>query len=203
MAFLLSCKEKKTMIPSDETPDWYLINSNIETPGTDCKMPPKIPQLDMSENVLNTTKPLGAQNVISTQKTLLQNGFKSGIEQQMIRRSLRRSSTRHSYRQIKNYDMMGSMSRNLSINYSEDLHMRQALLIQLNKSLFQLQTPKMELSDHEPYCYADEGEPETCQNLDTISIPEMDFHPDIITNLDFQFNKLAAICRPDLMSELE
>ncbi|XP_053338504.1 cadherin-like protein 26 [Clarias gariepinus] len=106
MAFLLSCKEKKTMIPSDETPDWYLINSNIETPGTDCKMPPKIPQLDMSENVLNTTKPLGAQNVISTQESLLQNGFESGIEQQMIRRSLRRSSTRHSYRQIKNYDMM-------------------------------------------------------------------------------------------------
>lgn len=54
-----------------------------------------------------------------------------------------------------------------------------------------------------PHCYADEGELEIDQNLDTISIPEIQFHPDILTNLDFQFNKLAAVCRPDLMSQFE
>ncbi|XP_027014954.2 cadherin-like protein 26 [Tachysurus fulvidraco] len=38
MALLLSCKPQKAMIPSNDAPGWYLINSNIETPGTDCKV---------------------------------------------------------------------------------------------------------------------------------------------------------------------
>ncbi|KAI5612091.1 cadherin-like protein 26 isoform X1 [Silurus asotus] len=107
MALLISCKQKKIMIPTDDVPGWCLISSNIETPGTDCKILP------------------------------------------------------------------------------------------------QLQSPQGELGDYEPHCYADEGEPETGQNLDTISIPELEFHPEIFTNLDFQFNKLAAVCKPDLMSRIE
>ncbi|KAF4077894.1 hypothetical protein AMELA_G00193250 [Ameiurus melas] len=202
MAFLISCKEKKAMIP--DAPDWYLINSNIEIPGTDCKIPVKITQMDMSNETVKVSSPLGALNGISTQDPLLHNGFRhsfaSSAEQQMIRRSFRRSSTRRSYRQGKNYDMMGSMSRNYSTYYSDDLHLRQALLIQLEKRLHQFQTPQEELGDYEPHFYADEGEPEMGVSLDTISIAELDFHPDILTNLDFQFNKLAAVCRPDLMS---
>ncbi|KAB5546045.1 hypothetical protein PHYPO_G00067580 [Pangasianodon hypophthalmus] len=204
MTLLLSCKQQKTMIPTDDVPDWYLINSNIETPGTDCKMPAKTAQMDMSEDIVKTSNSVGPQNGISTQMSVLQNGFRqsfgSSTEQQMIRRSLRRSLTRRSYRQINNYDMMDSMSKNYSTYNSDDFHMRQALLIQLNQRLLQLQTPQEELGDYEPHCYADEGEPETGQKLDTISIPEIDFYPDILTNLDFQFNKLAAVCRPDLMS---
>lgn len=69
--------------------------------------------------------------------------------------------------------------------------------------LLQLQTPQEELSDYKPHCYADEGESEKDQNLDAISIPEIEFHPDILTHLDFQFNKLAAVCRPDLMAQFE
>ncbi|KAK2825589.1 hypothetical protein Q7C36_019516 [Tachysurus vachellii] len=200
MALLLSCKQQKAMIPSDDAPDWYLINSNIETPGTDCKLPPKAFQMDMSENNVKTSKYVEAQNGISTKELLVHNGFGSSSEQQIIRRSLRRSSTRRSYRQMNNYDMTQSMSRNYSTYYSDDLHMREALLIQLDHSLLQLQNPQEELGDYKPHCYADEGELETDPNLDTLSFPETDFNLDIFTNLDIQFNKLAAVCRPDLMS---
>ncbi|XP_058265022.1 cadherin-like protein 26 isoform X2 [Hemibagrus wyckioides] len=199
MALLLSCKHQKAMIPTDDAPDWYLIKSNIETPGTDCKMPPKVFQTDMSENPVKATDHLGAQNGISTQELVVNNGFAAFSDQQMIRRSFRRSSTRRSYRNINNYDMT-SMSRNYSAYYSDDIHMREALLIQLNQSLLQLQNPQEELGDYKPHCYAVEGEPVTDQNLDTLSIPETDFNLDIFTNLDIQFNKLAAMCKPDLMS---
>ncbi|XP_060794667.1 desmocollin 2-like protein isoform X2 [Neoarius graeffei] len=158
MAFLISCKQKKIMIPTDDVPDWYLIKSNTETPGTDCKLPAKIAQMDMSEHSVKTFNSLRAQNGISSQESVLHNGFYQGFsastEQQMIRRSLQ-------------------------------------------WRLIQLQTQE-DLFDYEPHCYADEGEHETNQNLDPIPIPEIDFSPDIITNLDLRFKKLATVCRPDL-----
>ncbi|XP_060794666.1 desmocollin 2-like protein isoform X1 [Neoarius graeffei] len=185
MAFLISCKQKKIMIPTDDVPDWYLIKSNTETPGTDCKLPAKIAQMDMSEHSVKTFNSLRAQNGISSQESVLHNGFYQGFsastEQQMIRRSLQ----------------WDTMSRKYATYSSDVFSLRQKLSIQLDQRLIQLQTQE-DLFDYEPHCYADEGEHETNQNLDPIPIPEIDFSPDIITNLDLRFKKLATVCRPDL-----
>ncbi|XP_037397063.1 cadherin-like protein 26 [Pygocentrus nattereri] len=83
--------------------------------------------------------------------------------------------------------------------YDSTFPKEQLLRRSLQRNLFQLQAPGEELGDYEPHCYAYEGEPMIDPQLDAISLPENDFNPNVLTNLDWQFNKLASICRPDLM----
>ncbi|KAF4077893.1 hypothetical protein AMELA_G00193240 [Ameiurus melas] len=177
MALVFCKKPGKTMILHDDVPG-HLIQSNIEMPGTDCKLPFEIYQLLMSQRSVKTSNGSSRQNSV-----------------------LHKSSTRHSYRQIPNYNMTTSVWKNGRSNYTDDFY-KHVLSNQLDKSLLLLQTPEQELSDYEPYCYAYEEEPDENLdlNLDPLTIPETDLHPDILTNLDSRFSNLAAVCRPDLMA---
>ncbi|XP_030623657.1 cadherin-like protein 26 [Chanos chanos] len=103
LAILISCKEAKPVILMEDGPEWHLLPSNTETPGTDC----------------------------------------------------------------------------------EKLHI--------------LRAPGEELGDYAPHVYAEEGESVADAQLDVISIPESDFGPDKLKNLDHRFNTLASICRPHLI----
>lgn len=67
------------------------------------------------------------------------------------------------------------------------------------QKLLALQTCEEELVFYEPHCYADEGQAMDNAELDALSIPENDFHPDMLINLDNRFSQLATISRPDLM----
>ncbi|XP_060793187.1 cadherin-like protein 26 isoform X3 [Neoarius graeffei] len=202
VAYLISCKEKKFIISIDEAADSYLLKYNTEAPGTDQKVPNKITQMGMSENSVKTYNSLGAQNGISTPESVLHKvqvshqRFATSTEQKMSRRTLQRSSTRRSYQEIKQYDAMGTMSRKYS-TYSSDVSLRHKLSFLLEQRLLQVETQE-DLCDYEPHCYANEGESETDDDLDTSSILEIDFDPDILTNLDFRFKDLATVCRPDL-----
>ncbi|TTO15646.1 hypothetical protein Baya_15882 [Bagarius yarrelli] len=130
-------------------------------------MPATIIKTDLNENVKTFNyHEAEAQHEICTPDLGFHNGFASSAEQPLIRRSLRRSSTRRSYRQINNYDMMQSMSKNYSTYNADDLHIRQALLIQIDQRLLQLQNSQEELGDYNPHCYADEGEVETGWRVD-------------------------------------
>ncbi|KAL7864501.1 hypothetical protein AOLI_G00159210 [Acnodon oligacanthus] len=203
MAFLISCKHEKKMIMTDDEPGWRLLESNIETLGTDCKVPAKITQVESIQtikakpNLISTYDGISKQEVI--QQNLQQAYYDSTFQkEQLLRRSLRQSSTRRSYR--SHHSSMDQVKRNHSIYSVDDFQLRQNLLTQLNQNLFQLQVPGEELSDYEPHCYAYEGEPMSDPQLDAISLPENDFSPNVLTNLDWRFNKLASISRPDLMS---
>ncbi|GAA6064812.1 cadherin-like protein 26 isoform X1 [Tachysurus ichikawai] len=67
--------------------------------------------------------------------------------------------------------------------------------------LLRLQTSEQELGDYKPHSYAKEGPDEVHdENLDTLSVSENDFNPDILTNLSVRFSSLAAVCMPDLKS---
>ncbi len=67
------------------------------------------------------------------------------------------------------------------------------------QKLLALQACDEELSIYKLRCYADEGQPTANDQLDAISIPEDDFHPEMLKNLDSRFSQLATISRPDLM----
>ncbi|XP_036447382.1 cadherin-like protein 26 [Colossoma macropomum] len=203
MAFMISCKHEKKMIMTDDEPGWRLLESNIETLGTDCKVPAKITQVDSTQTVKAKPTLISTYNGIPKHEVIQQNHqqayYDSAFQkEQLLRRSLRRSSTRRSYRSY--HSSMSQVKRNYSIYSVDDFHLRQNLLTQINQNLFQLQVPGEELGDYEPYCYAYEGEPMIDPQLDAISLPENDFNPDVLTNLDQRFNKLASICRPDLTS---
>ncbi|XP_066529137.1 cadherin-like protein 26 isoform X2 [Hoplias malabaricus] len=199
MVFLMSCKQEKNMIVtvSDEGPGWRLLESNIEIPGTDCKVPSKMTEVDshvqapLKRNDYSQKPVFSGASVVSADN--LENAF---LREQLIRRSLRRSSTRRSQRSYRST----TESRNYSLYSVDVFHLRQSLSTQINKRLLKLQAPGEELEDYKPHCYAYEGEPMTDTHLDAIPLPENDFHPDALSNLDLRFNKLATICSPDLMS---
>jgi len=67
------------------------------------------------------------------------------------------------------------------------------------QKLLALQTRDEEFVVYEPHCYADEGQAMDNAELDALSIPENEFHPEMLINLDNRFSQLAKISRPDLM----
>ncbi|MCJ8741381.1 hypothetical protein PDJAM_G00069980, partial [Pangasius djambal] len=91
------------------------------------------------------------------------------------------------------------MCKNCPTYYKHVDNFNKVLSDRLDQMLLQLQTPEQVLSDYKPHCYAYEGEPdENCdENLDTLCIPEIDYHPDMLANLDSRFTNLAAVCRLD------
>ncbi|XP_049318836.1 cadherin-like protein 26 [Astyanax mexicanus] len=202
MAMLISCKQEKKMILTDDGPGWRLLESNIETPGTDCKVPAKITQVDGTQtvkgnNYIEEYNGNVKQEMMQQQSTMAVQDS-SFYREQMMRRSLHRNSTRRSYRSYRS--ATETMNRNYSAFSADDYRLRQDLFTRINQNLAQLQAPEKELGDYEPHCYAYEGEPMLNPQLDNISITENEFHPDLLTNLDLRFNKLASICRPDLAS---
>ncbi|XP_072553525.1 cadherin-like protein 26 [Salminus brasiliensis] len=202
MAFLISCKQERKMILTDDGPGWRLLESNIETPGTDCKVPAKLSQVDGNQAINGIShyaeySGVTKQNLMQQQSTMTVQDS-SFYREQMLRRSLHRNSTRRSQRSHRT--VTESMDRNYSSYTVDDFQLRQGLLTQISQKLLRLQAAGEELGDYEPRCYAYEGEPMLDPQLDAISITENEFHPDLLTNLDIRFNKLATICRPDLRS---
>lgn len=58
--------------------------------------------------------------------------------------------------------------------------------------LHKLQAAEEDLGDNAPRVYAMEGDSETDNELDAISIPDVLFDPDL--DLNVKFNTLASIC---------
>ncbi|XP_062397734.1 cadherin-like protein 26 isoform X2 [Sardina pilchardus] len=78
LASLISCKPVKHFIQSEESPGWHLLQSNIETPGTDCKIPYSVDQVDVGQAVntkmVHSTSPVVVIQEEST-KTINVPGF--------------------------------------------------------------------------------------------------------------------------------
>ncbi|KAI5612090.1 cadherin-like protein 26 isoform X1 [Silurus asotus] len=174
MAFPQCVTQKKILILHDDV-SGNIIKCNIEMPGTDCEVP--FDQLHINKNGV--------------------------MSEAFSKHSMHKGSTQHSYRLIKNCGMAESMSKNFATHNIEDFnHFSKVLSKQIDQNLHRLQAPEQELCDYEPHCYKYEGDPDEHhdENPDTISIPEIDFHPDILNDLDLRFSSLAAVCRPHLMS---
>ncbi|XP_062872180.1 cadherin-like protein 26 [Trichomycterus rosablanca] len=201
---LFSCKRGKPMIPTYDSPDMCILKSNLESPGTDCMTLPKFePEPTKTEPVITQTTAktatnFGAHKSFSRQGSMRQNLAVPVYTEQTDRRSVRRSSSTRSYRQVRNFDMVDTRNtKNSAYYYQDELNLTTTVVQQLKKRLLQIQD--QELYDYDPHCYAYEGEAENHQDLDNISFSESDLTPDDLDDLDFRFNKLAAVCRPDLI----
>ncbi|XP_051961179.1 cadherin-like protein 26 isoform X2 [Xyrauchen texanus] len=204
MTLLISCKAEKNMILMDEGLG-HLITKNTENPGTDCMVPANVGvhQTDSSKERNNTNMSnQNVQVVYKGQQAVLQVP-KQVYTGQTFQRSIYRSSTRRSYRELKNVQgsSMRSSFRSFSSNNGNIPYMREKLSFLINQQLLAVQTHDEELNVYEPHCYADEGTFTASAELDAISIPENDFHPNMLRNLDNKFNNLANISRPDLMEK--
>ncbi|XP_056589944.1 cadherin-like protein 26 [Triplophysa dalaica] len=189
MAFLMTCKAPKNMIPLDNG-FGRLITTNTEIPGTDCMVP--FNGNDETHSHRETKVPTiiinGVQDVAQVPNSI--------SSDHLIQTSLYGSYTRHLSRDIINYQRSSIRS---STSYSRITIMRQKLFSLINQRLLVLQTCDEDRDAYKPHCYAHEGEFIANADLDTISIAETDFLPESLNYLDYKFSKLATICSPPPM----
>ncbi|KAI7794589.1 cadherin-like protein 26 [Triplophysa rosa] len=201
MAFLMTCKTEKKMIPLDDG-FGRLITTNTEIPGTDCMVP-----FNGDGEKTQFSKETTVSNVYLDQHRTSQNMTINGVQavaqipnsvfsDQMFQRSIYRSSSRRSYKDMRNYQRSSFRS---TTSYSNIPVMREKLFSLINQRLLTLQTCDEDHDAYQPHCYAHEGEFIANADLDTISIAETDFLPETLNYLDYKFNNLATICSPPPM----
>uniref|UniRef100_A0A9J8CCC9 Cadherin 26, tandem duplicate 2 n=1 Tax=Cyprinus carpio carpio TaxID=630221 RepID=A0A9J8CCC9_CYPCA len=203
MSLLLSCKENKKMILIDDGLG-HLITSNTENPGTDCMVSSSLVIHKTDSSKVNGTSV--TKNVKVTTQTVMHKGQKAVSQtpwlvynDQMFKHSAYRNSTRRTYRENFQKSCVISSSRS---NYSYNInasYLSENLAFLIHQKLLALQTRDEQRGIYKAHCYTDEGQPAASDELDAISIPEDDFHPEMLKNLDSRFSRLATISRPDLM----
>ncbi|XP_067302920.1 cadherin-like protein 26 [Pseudorasbora parva] len=205
MVLLISCKAEKKMIEMDD-PLGNLIKSNTEHPGTDCMVNSSIgikktdsiniknTNINVSKNVKSSQKVTSQTVKHKTQRPVSQ--VPQPVYTDQFKRSTHRSSTRSSYKE--NFQRSSIRSSFRSAYSGKTFQLSNNLPDLINKKLA-LQRRDEDFVVYEPHCYADEGGAMANADLDAISIPENDFHPEMLGNLNNRFSQLATISRPDLM----
>ncbi|XP_056240312.1 uncharacterized protein LOC130174495 [Seriola aureovittata] len=99
-------------------------------------------------------------------------------------------------KQLQGQSMYKTWGGHSKYSVQENIEIRKEILLQiLNKRLYSLQAPGVELCDYTPHVYAEEGETRHNFELDAISISDISFDPDM--DLDLRFSTLASICMPN------
>ncbi|CAJ1051380.1 cadherin-like protein 26 [Xyrichtys novacula] len=179
MAVEVSCKKKFTTLQTCDSSGETLLASNIEKPGTDCKVPDNFLQSSTDLTCQDTAYRLSLHNV--TQYTQVPS---QATWNPLISNGLQR------HQQIKHAARMNSFYKRNS-SYPSDA----ALLALLHRRLSTIQKTGEELLDYEPHLYADEGECDQIADLEDIITPDRDSVQKAVKELGPKFNQLALICR--------
>uniref|UniRef100_A0A4W5N2S2 Cadherin 26, tandem duplicate 2 n=1 Tax=Hucho hucho TaxID=62062 RepID=A0A4W5N2S2_9TELE len=211
LALLMTCKRDLKLIPIDEISGEHLIKSNIEIPGTDCKVPiATILQVDSqveTKAAFQAIQTSGVQKSASMRAPVCSeySKYSSSYQEQkqgQFQRgtSLRKSAPTKLHSNV--YYEQGSMvsrstkTRTRYSSWEEDNYLNKSghMMTLLNKRMYTMQVQGKELGDFAPHPYAEEGDLETDLQLDAISIPETFFDQDTLLYLGPRFNTLASIC---------
>ncbi|XP_021471254.1 cadherin-13 [Oncorhynchus mykiss] len=212
LALLMTSKRDLKLIPLDEISGEHLLKSNIEIPGTDCKVPTAtILQVDSqveTKAAFQPTKKMLAVQKSASMRAQVRSGYSkyssSYQEQQQgefQRGTTLRKSAPTKLRSNGYYEQVSMVSRSMKTrtrysSWEEDncLDKSGHLMTQLNQRMYTLQVQGEELGDYAPHPYVEEGDLETDLQLDAISIPETLFDQDTLLYLGPRFNTLASIC---------
>ncbi|XP_020362836.1 cadherin-like protein 26 [Oncorhynchus kisutch] len=212
LSLLLTFKRDLKLIPLDEIYGEHLLKSNIEIPGTDCKVPTAtILQVDSQVETKAAFQPIKGMSAVqksASMRAQVRSGYSkySSSYQEQQQGEFQRGTTLRKSAPTKlrsnGYYEQGSMvSRSMKTrtrysSWEEDncLDKSGHLMTQLNQRMYTLQVQGEELGDYAPHPYAEEGDLETDLQLDAISIPETLFDQDTLLYLGPRFNTLASIC---------
>uniref|UniRef100_A0A674A8Z2 Cadherin 26, tandem duplicate 2 n=1 Tax=Salmo trutta TaxID=8032 RepID=A0A674A8Z2_SALTR len=211
LALLMTCKRDLKLIPIDEISGEHLIKSNIEIPGTDCKVPTAtILQVDSQLETKAAFQPIKRTSAVqksASMRALVRSGYSkysSSYQEQQQGQFQRGTSLRQSAPtklRSNGYEQGSMMSRSMKTttrysSWEEANYLNKSghLMTQLNQRMYALQVQGEELGDYAPHPYAEEGYLETDLQLDAISIPETLFDQDTLLYLGPRFNTLASIC---------
>ncbi|XP_068585783.1 cadherin-like protein 26 [Cebidichthys violaceus] len=211
LGLLLSCK-RRSLEFTDGGAEQNLMKSNIENPGTDCKVfepvnqgyaqTPSYGQMPASSFMSNgRAESRMSQSKISTGQMdfLKQLPINSTQGGNFRRSSSARWSTGASSR-VRNQrrnSLNGTWNERSGYStYQGNSVFSTAILPKaLNMMLTNLEA-REELGNYTPHVYAEEGHIETNFEPDALSIPDVSFDPDLDLNLDSNFSTLASICMP-------
>ncbi|XP_035243698.1 cadherin-like protein 26 isoform X1 [Anguilla anguilla] len=222
LGLLLTCGREKIEFPFSSDSGDVLLSSNIETPGTDCKIPetPQLIKQDQSKTATQAAQGLHGQN-----GTLIQSSNQqAAISNQQVGaqwynyREAYESSQGQSYNQhhsnavYKTMSLQRSLSRNerykslqtstLSGHHSASSRggalflKKEALTSLVSQRLSSIQAFEEELCDYDPKVYTCEEDSVVNPELDSISVDEGSFVPDDLLYLGPRFQTLATICSP-------
>ncbi|XP_010795086.1 cadherin-2-like [Notothenia coriiceps] len=198
MAVFMTCrKEFAPLEPSDSSGD-TLLSSNIENPGTDCKVvvPDDIVVWFTEETHSDPSNWRGQHHGIK------HSNFSKEMEQNLIYEHLvLGEDMSHLYNENWNQTTW----RPLMANGHHHTHQREetstmnfhaALQALLHQRLSSLQGKEADLLDYEPHVYAEEGDFDVLSELENIILPDKDSYQKALNNLGPKFKQLASICKP-------
>ncbi|XP_076607840.1 cadherin-like protein 26 [Chaetodon auriga] len=207
LAVVISCKKEFTTLQTDNSSGETLLASNIERPGSDCKLPDCILTVstDKTQHDASDRQSLheGTQHGHVSTKDTEHNFIYKHSEEKRENISYLFSENwnqttwnslvakgHHSTNQTEDMSTMNFQKWNSS--YATDA----ALLALLHQRLSSLRETEEDLLDYQPHLYADEGDSDNISELESIFIPDDDdsFH-EALKDLGPMFNQLACICR--------
>ncbi|XP_035597168.1 cadherin-13 [Oncorhynchus keta] len=212
LSLLVTSKRDLKLIPLNEISGEHLLKSNIEIPGTDCKVPTAtILQVYSQVETKAAFQPIERMSAVqksASMRAQVRSGYSkySSSYQEQQQGEFQRGTTLRKSAPTKlrsnGYYEQGSMvSRSMKTrtrysSWEEDNFLDKSghLMTQLNQRMYTLQVQGEELGDYAPHPYAEEGDLETDLQLDAISIPETLFDQDMLLYLGPRFNTLASIC---------
>ncbi|XP_041654575.1 B-cadherin-like [Cheilinus undulatus] len=204
MALFVRCKGNPPP-PINAEGSQHLMKSNIEKPGTDCKVVFKPKQqeiikqeettiytpIDYPDNVMPSRNPsLLKTRDITTYGTKNDQGY----EHTKFTHVTMGGSSSMRRGQQNSFSVHGGQDQRWGYSEEQNLTTIQTELLPkvLHGKLYTLQSPGEELLDYGPRVYAEENDREPNDVLDAISIPELSFDPNM--QLDPRFNHLASVC---------
>ncbi|XP_038151113.1 cadherin-like protein 26 isoform X1 [Cyprinodon tularosa] len=207
-AISFSCKENFTDMDT-VSPVGNIQNSNIENPGTDCKVPnnPSTSDGQTNKNSLKTEKKWDWTKSVyfnDTNVSLLHNQSEDYRRKyywnwSKIAKSIHSTSDGQRNNSLKTEEKVDWM-QNKYINYRkwEFYKYRQQLLeewmpSQIHLKVRSFQETEDDLPEYKPHIYAEEGDADIVSDLDSIIIPD-NASFDELEDLGLEFQELASIC---------
>ncbi|XP_060898385.1 cadherin-like protein 26 isoform X2 [Labrus mixtus] len=172
MAVVISCKKEFTPVQTEDSSGETLIVSNIEQPGTDCKV---------EDSVLLVSTDNMRQDIAYRQS--LHGGMQNTP---VFTKTTWNSLIASGYSRNQQIEAKGTTNTFLKRNSS---FASDAVLLAL------LHRQAEEHVDYQPHLYADEGDLDTLSELEDITIPDQDSSHKALNNLGPKFNHLASISR--------
>ncbi|XP_033938861.1 cadherin-like protein 26 isoform X1 [Pseudochaenichthys georgianus] len=194
MAVFMTCrKEFAPLQPSDPSGD-TLLPSNIEYPGTDCKVvvPDDIVAWFTEETRSDPSNWRGQHHGIKHRH------LSKEMEQNFIYEHLLLKEMSHLHNE--NWNQTSLMANGHHHTHQREeaspMNFHAALQALLHQRLSSLQGKEADLLDDEPHVYAEEGDFDVLSELENIILPDKDSYQNALNNLGPKFKQLASICKP-------
>ncbi|XP_010753854.3 cadherin-like protein 26 [Larimichthys crocea] len=201
LAFTMTSKKEFTTLQTDDSFGETLLASNVERPGTDCKIP---------ETSLAASTDKKHQDLSDRQDGMQHRWLSKDMAQNFTYKHFGRNITEDRSYQFNEYQTNWYSQRDNDYHHTHGMskmdfrHTRNlsyvpdsAIQALLHRRLSSLQKTGDDLLDYQPHIYADEGDCGTLSELEQITIRDNDdAFQKALEDLGSKFNELASICRP-------